>query len=100
MALIDCPECGKQISSMAPACPSCGVPVEASSAATTAGRVPYSDQEVAVMLSKKKKTSHVLHLLLSVVTAGIWLIIWIIVAASNGSENSRIDKMIAKGKKA
>jgi len=27
MALIDCPECGKQISSEAPTCPGCGVPI-------------------------------------------------------------------------
>ena len=51
------------------------------------------------MLSKKKKTNHVLHLLLSIITAGIWIIFWILVAASNGSENKSIDKMIAKGKK-
>lgn len=98
MALIDCPECGKRISDQAPACPGCGVPVVAVSSTMKRGRVPYTDQEVAVMLSKKKKTSHVLHLLLSVITAGIWVIIWILVAASNGSENRRIDKMIAKGK--
>ena len=64
------------------------------------GRAPYSDQEVAVMLSKKKKTNHVLHLLLSVVTLGVWVLIWILVAISNSSENSRIDRVIAKGKKA
>ena len=27
MALIQCPECGKQISDKAPACPNCGAPV-------------------------------------------------------------------------
>ena len=27
MAMIDCPECGKQVSDKAPACPACGVPV-------------------------------------------------------------------------
>lgn len=64
-----------------------------------AEREPYSDHEVMVMLSKKKKTSHVLHLLLSIVTAGIWVLIWILVAVSNNSENNKIDKMITKGKK-
>jgi hypothetical protein len=63
------------------------------------GRLPYTEQEVAVMLSKKKKTSHVLHLLLSVITAGFWLIVWILVAISNASENSSIDRKIKKGKK-
>jgi uncharacterized membrane protein YvbJ len=34
MALIACPECGRQVSSAAPACPQCGYPV-----AGKAGRV-------------------------------------------------------------
>ena len=99
MALINCPECDKQVSSKAPSCPNCGAPIEDESPSLSGERVPYTDQEVAVMLSKKKKTNHVLHLLLSLITFGIWILIWLIVAASNGSENSKIDKMIAKGKK-
>lgn len=27
MALIKCPECGKEISDKAPACPNCGIPL-------------------------------------------------------------------------
>jgi hypothetical protein len=60
----------------------------------------YADwQEVAVRLSKKKKTSHVLHLLLSVITAGVWVFVWVLCGISNSMENSRIDRQIAKGKK-
>jgi len=101
MALINCFECDKQISDQAPACPHCGVPLKSTSDSKPkrGDRVPYSDQEVALMLSKKKKTSHVLHLLLSVVTAGLWVIIWILVGVSNASENARIDSNIKKGKK-
>ena len=100
MSLIDCPDCGRQISSNAPACPGCGAPIAAASSTPKKGnRIPYTDQEVAVLLSKKKKTNHLLHLILSILTAGIWLILWILVAASNGSENAKIDKAIAKGKK-
>ncbi|WP_200174978.1 zinc-ribbon domain-containing protein [Ectothiorhodospira shaposhnikovii] len=32
MALIDCPECGRQVSDKAPACPGCGVPIAHESA--------------------------------------------------------------------
>jgi uncharacterized membrane protein YdbT with pleckstrin-like domain len=32
MALIDCPECGNQVSTAAPTCPSCGFPVAAQKA--------------------------------------------------------------------
>lgn len=31
-------------------------------------------------------TSHLLHLLLSIVTVGIWVIPWIIISASNASQ--------------
>ena len=100
MALINCPDCNKEISDKAPACPGCGSPIASAPPIASKGTtIPYSDQEVAVMLSKKKKTSHILHLLLSIVTAGVWVIMWILVAISNASENSKIDRTITKGKK-
>jgi hypothetical protein len=34
MALIDCPDCGKQVSSSAPACPNCGAPIAPTPPAT------------------------------------------------------------------
>ena len=45
---------------------------------------------------KKKKTSHVLHLLLSILTAGAWVIVWIICGLSNSIENRRIDRLITE----
>jgi hypothetical protein len=99
MALIACPDCGKEVSSSAAACNGCGAPIAGALVAKKGDTVPYSDQEVAVMLSKKKSTSHILHLLLCIPTVGLWVVVWILVAASNGSENARIDKKIAKGKK-
>lgn len=100
MALINCPDCNREISDKAPTCPGCGAPISAAAdIGTKATTIPYSDQEVAVMLSKKPKTSHVLHLLLSVVTMGFWVIVWLIVALNNNIEAGRIDRKIAKGKK-
>ncbi len=43
---------------------------------------------------QKKQTSHILHLLLSLLTGGLWLIIWLCCAAANASHNSKIDKQI------
>lgn len=97
MSLIQCAECGKEISDSASACPGCGAPI---TVRKKNGRVAYTDQEVSVMLSKKKKTSHLLHLILCIPTVGLWSIMWFLVAISNASENSRIDRLIAKGKKA
>lgn len=40
----------------------------------------------------KYKTSHVLHLLMSVITAGVWIIIWVLVSSSNSSQRSKLEK--------
>ena len=33
-------------------------------------------------------TSHVLHLLLSIITMGVWIFVWVLVAMSNGSQRN------------
>jgi len=38
MSLIDCPECGSQVSDRAPTCPHCGVPIAAAPAASAADK--------------------------------------------------------------
>lgn len=98
MALINCHECKKEISDSASSCPGCGAPIS-SSKPKKGDVIPYTEQEVAVMLSKKKNTSHLLHLVLSLITFGFWIIVWLIVSISNANENSKIDSAIAKGKK-
>lgn len=51
MALIDCPECGKQVSTAAKACPGCGFPVAEnvaqSPAVPNAANAPASDELLA-----------------------------------------------------
>ena len=37
--------------------------------------------------TNRKKTNHILHLLLSIVTSGWWLPIWMLIAISNGAYN-------------
>jgi hypothetical protein len=41
MALIHCPECGNQVSSLAPACPTCGCPIAKTQAAPYPVGSPY-----------------------------------------------------------
>lgn len=48
------------------------------------------------LLSKKKSTSHVLHLILSLITVGFWIPVWILVTLSNSIENRRIDREVGK----
>jgi hypothetical protein len=38
------------------------------------------------------KTSHILHLLLSIITGGIWIFIWVLCVINTCIENARIDK--------
>jgi hypothetical protein len=38
------------------------------------------------------RTAHVLHLLLSVLSAGLWLLIWFFVAISHRNERNKIDR--------
>ncbi|MGO8929888.1 MAG: PH domain-containing protein [Limisphaerales bacterium] len=51
MALINCPECGKQVSSEAPTCPACGYPIAEKRAQTQAapsagGTLPAAQSEI------------------------------------------------------
>jgi len=119
MALIECPECEREVSSAAVSCPKCGYPIaDAVREAPGKGRFgqaaratgvdlsefrdptkppQVSDAQVAVLLSQKKRTNHILHLLLSVVTGGVWLIVWFFVADSNRRHNRQIDAQIEAG---
>jgi membrane protein YdbS with pleckstrin-like domain len=53
MALINCPECGKQVSSEAPTCPACGYPIaekraQAPAAPSAGGPLPAAQTEILV----------------------------------------------------
>lgn len=43
MPLIDCPACGKQVSSNAPSCPSCGEPIKSSVEKSAGGAINPKD---------------------------------------------------------
>lgn len=63
MALIECPECGKQVSDKAPACPNCGVPM-----AITPTPVV---QQVQVVRVAKAPKSRVLTAVLALFLGGL-----------------------------
>lgn len=48
------------------------------------------NEKLFILASQKKNTNHILHLILSILTGGLWVIVWIIVAISNNSHNNRI----------
>lgn len=54
-------------------------------------------QQAALLLEMRKhKTSHVLHLILSILTAGLWVFVWILCTLSNSIENAKLDRQINK----
>ena len=77
MALINCPECGNQVSSAAPTCPKCGVPIATAAESQAAGTPIQTVQET----SKKFK----IHSLLSISIFCIG-VIWAFTAVSSGDD--------------
>ena len=52
--------------------------------------------ETTVAIEPKEKTNHILHLLITLITGGIWVIVWICVAHSVSKHNANIGKPPAK----
>ena len=53
-------------------------------------------KEMLLARRQARKTNHVLHLLLSILTAGFWIPVWILVALRNSVEIWKIDRQIMK----
>lgn len=49
------------------------------------------NEKLFFLASKKRSTNHILHLILTLLTFGVWVIVWLIVASNNSSYNSRLD---------
>jgi len=54
----------------------------------------------AKLLAKRQdhKTAHVLHFLMSLVTGGLWLPVWLLIAMSHAIERGRIDRKLGRMK--
>jgi len=52
------------------------------------------NNEYLIAKRNDHRTSHVLHLLLSVITAGLWVPIWLLVALSHANERRKIDRKL------
>lgn len=70
MALIECSECGTEVSSNAAACPKCGNPIVDSAEAKAAGTNVVTNQETA----KKFKLQAVLSMV-CVIAGALWIIL-------------------------
>jgi hypothetical protein len=52
------------------------------------------NEKLFVLTSQKKDTNHVLHLIMTILTGGLWLIVWLIVTSNKNSHNKKLDKQI------
>lgn len=43
---------------------------------------------------QKYRTSHLLHLVLSIITAGFWIPVWLLVTISNANERQKAERRI------
>jgi len=83
MALIECPDCQKEVSDSAPSCPNCGAPIS-QGAESNRRMCKKCGRET---IHKAPKTSHILHFILTIVTAGFWAIVWLIIALNNKTKS-------------
>jgi hypothetical protein len=81
MALINCKECGTEVSDKARTCVKCGAPLSL---------------DLELLENKSVSTNHILHLLLSLVTVGLWIPFWIAITIGNIWENRSIENKIQK----
>lgn len=88
MALINCPECGKEVSDMATACPNCGMPINKNNASNEVQKVEVTNQDY----SSGKKTG-----LIIVVIGVILLIAWVVRGAVTPGFSDGMDKLLQYG---
>lgn len=52
------------------------------------------NEKLLVLTSQKKSTNHILHVIMTVLTGGLWLIVWGLTMRSNDSHNKKLDNQI------
>lgn len=92
MALIKCPECGKEVSDKAAACPNCGHPIAKE---TNNGNTQSSIPEPRVYAPQEKKAKKPLKkgdkVLISIIAAAcVLIVIGVFIAVSGGSDNASV----------
>ncbi|WP_339441835.1 hypothetical protein [Pseudomonas proteolytica] len=52
------------------------------------------NEKLFVLTNQKKTTNHILHVILTVLTGGLWLLVWGLTMRSNDAHNKKLDKQI------
>ena len=56
--------------------------------------ITKEDQLLGITLASEHKTNHVLHLILTLLTAGVWSWIWLWIASKNITTRNKIKKKV------
>lgn len=90
MALITCPECGKQVSDSAEACPNCGYPIRKKTKAAAAKRktVPHKIKSAKPASSKK-----IIAIVAAIVVIAAAVGIFIVSNTLNETEKQNVSKV-------
>lgn len=54
------------------------------------------NEKLFLLETQKKKTNHILHLLLCIPTFGLWLIVWLFLVESHHRQNKKISKEMGR----
>ena len=52
------------------------------------------NEKLFVLTTQKKNTNHILHVIMTVLTGGLWLIVWGLTIRINDAHNKKLDKQI------
>jgi hypothetical protein len=58
-----------------------------------------NDQILAQIAIANYKTNHILHLLLTLLSGGLWGLVWVLKAASNAGQRGKISRKLASNAK-
>lgn len=83
MALITCPECGKEISDKVKACPHCGFPLAEDSQQTQPVSAPQQVEVVSVKVDTKKPKRFLVGAIIAVALIAVCIIVAIVVKQQN-----------------
>jgi hypothetical protein len=96
MALINCPECGKQVSDKAEKCPNCAYPINPT-AQITANNQPIKTEPVKVKEYKKSSSFSALHLILVLIAGSILTIVFRELTTDKNTKLTKKDKNVKMG---
>ena len=57
-------------------------------------------QKIKREYDKCKTTNHILHAIISIFTVGVWVVVWFLIASSNGKKREHYEELMAESEKA